>query len=774
MRTARRLALASPIASLVALHSACSPPETEPDIEMTAVAPAALSFDAKPVDRVIPLRFVQFVDGANDALSTASLNEQIAGANAAFARAGLRFKLAATVTVQSPAFATLDASYTWPASTSTAPPLAFAPDCVLPTPTGSEQEINALLRAGSYCGNDREILVYTVKAYAGGSLGPYPWEANALIMSRGNMAVGYRVLAHELGHYLGLPHAFRGAALAYDLDSANLMNPETGLPARLSDFWDLVYKPADLPPATAANVYFSSRAQAAGYPQSSLRPIQGNSAWEADPLGYVCRTSLGDCPGQLDYTLRLAVPRSGNDYYNCNKAEPEFGLYCVCALDPSQCDILYTGHPGLKGLGLALPGHSPSSPNLGANLMSYNYPRGPSIEPFEQPGFIGDRWALSESQLEQIKRVLTFDIGSASFPAVQGHRPRLGVGPGWGSWERIGSSVRGRPAAATRPSGQIDLLVNGADDTTRSKVQNPGSPPAWWPSALDTSDLGGGSAQAPSVVRRGEYLSAFMRGTNGFVYHKVWDPNLGGWWPSQSGWDALGGPVIAPPVAISRDISSLDVFAWDTNNQIVTRTWTTASGGWSPSQSRWTNLGVMGAAPTASSWGPGHIDLLALDATGKAFNKVFNEGAGWWPSLTGWQGLGARQFAETPTIVSWGVDHLDVVGRGTDGRAYNKVWTGTGWAPSQTEWYDLGGSLAGPPSAVSSSPGHLDVVARGTDGSLLYKSWSSGSWWPSQTEWATLTIDIGGDPLIVSPTPGKLDVFVVGSDATLWHRSRSL
>ncbi|KYF77902.1 hypothetical protein BE17_17495 [Sorangium cellulosum] len=95
-------------------------------------------------------------------------------------------------------------------------------------------------------------------------------------------------------------------------------------------------------------------------------------------------------------------------------------------------------------------------------------------------------------------------------------------------------------------------------------------------------------------------------------------------------------------------------------------------------------------------------------------------------------------------------------------------------APSQADWYDLGGSLAGPPSAVSSSPGHLDIVARGTDGSLLYRSWSSGSWWPSQTAWATLTVDIGGDPIIVSSAPGKLDVFVVGSDATLWHRSRSL
>ncbi|WP_437757217.1 hypothetical protein [Sorangium sp. So ce1389] len=51
----------------------------------------------------------------------------------------------------------------------------------------------------------------------------------------------------------------------------------------------------------------------------------------------------------LDDTLRLAVPRSGNDHDNCSKAEPEFGLYGVCALDPLAVRHPQHGPPGPEG-----------------------------------------------------------------------------------------------------------------------------------------------------------------------------------------------------------------------------------------------------------------------------------------------------------------------------------------------------------------------------------------------------------------------------------------
>ncbi len=201
----------------------------------------------------------------------------------------------------------------------------------------------------------------------------------------------------------------------------------------------------------------------------------------------------------------------------------------------------------------------------------------------------------------------------------------------------------------------------------------------------------------------------------------MWDPLLAGWWPSQTTWDSLGGPASAPPVAVSPDPDSLDVFTLGASGKVLHKSWSTSTGQWSPSPSGWNDLGTMGSAPTAASWGAGHIDVIALDASKRAYNKVYNASAGWWPSQTGWQGLGGKQFAETPVVDSWGAGHLDIVGRGVDGRAYNKAWEASGWSPSQTEWYDMGGDLAGPPSVVSSDVGHLEVVARSTDGRLLYK-----------------------------------------------------
>ncbi len=758
--------LASALPLSLCLPAACGSTDGDsaPE-EPTADAPAALALASPVINREIPIRFVQFIDGTNDALGITSLNEQIAGANAIFAKAGVRFSLAGTTNVTSSAFVVLDANYTWPSPASAAPPVAFKPGCSPNFLSGTQtDEEMALFQGASYCGDPREILVYTVRSSPQAE-GAYPWEANAVFIPRSNMGAGNRTFAHELGHYLGLSHSFRGAGLAYDLTNANLKNPQTGGPAALADFWDLVYKPADLPPATAGNVYFNSRAEAASYPGSSLRAIQGNAGWAQNPLGFACFDSLDNCPPVLsDRTFRLAVPRSGAEYADCNQVEPAFSQQCLCVTNPAACDVLFTGDSGLKGLGLTLPGHTPTAPKLGANVMSYNY----------NPGYGGDQWALSDSQVEQIKRVLKYETPSGWLAGVVGNRPQLGIGAGWTDWEHIAGGVQGRPAVTAKASGQLDLIARGSDSGLSNKVLNPGSPPVWWPSQLGRASLGGATAQSPDLVRRGDYLSAFVVGTGGDVFHKVWDPNLDGWWPSQTGWDQLGGPVSAPPVSVARNADTLDVFAWAQSNKIVHQSWSTATSQWSPSQSGWNDLGTMGAAPTVESWGPDRIDLVALDSNKQAHNKVYESSVGWWPSTTGWQNLGSKQFAESPAVVSWSPGRLDVIGRGVDGRAYNKVWEPSSWSPSVTSWYDMGGSLAGPISATSSGVGRLEVVARSTDGRLLYKVWSSGNWWPGQTEWATLAVDIAGDPVVVSSGPGKIDVFVVGTDGTLWHRSRNI
>jgi hypothetical protein len=67
-------------------------------------------------------------------------------------------------------------------------------------------------------------------------------------------------------------------------------------------------------------------------------------------------------------------------------------------------------------------------------------------------------------------------------------------------------------------------------------------------------------------------------------------------------------------------------------------------------------------------------------------------GSAWAPSQTDWGPLGGS-FISAPTMVSWGSNRLDIFGVGGDRAAYHKAWTGSAWAPSQMDWESLGGQF---------------------------------------------------------------------------------
>ncbi len=118
------------------MHTACGTPgvdlEPAPDDAPVAEVSAGLSSSTAVIHREIPIRFVQFVDGTDDSLGRTALNEQIAGANAAFVKAGIRFSLAASVVVTSPTFTTDRRQLRLALAPSSAPPVAFNPGCAAP------------------------------------------------------------------------------------------------------------------------------------------------------------------------------------------------------------------------------------------------------------------------------------------------------------------------------------------------------------------------------------------------------------------------------------------------------------------------------------------------------------------------------------------------------------------------------------------------------------------------------------------------------------------
>jgi hypothetical protein len=72
-------------------------------------------------------------------------------------------------------------------------------------------------------------------------------------------------------------------------------------------------------------------------------------------------------------------------------------------------------------------------------------------------------------------------------------------------------------------------------------------------------------------------------------------------------------------------------------------------------------------------------------------------------------------FASAASVVSRGVNLLDIFGLGTDSAVYHKAWDGSEWLPSTTDWERLGGLFKVPrPTQVTQLD--LDSTVTFSDG----------------------------------------------------------
>src|SRR5262249_21345177 len=131
---------------------------------------------------------------------------------------------------------------------------------------------------------------------------------------------------------------------------------------------------------------------------------------------------------------------------------------------------------------------------------------------------------------------------------------------------------------------------------------------------------------------------------------------------------------------------------------------------------------------SATSWGPGRIDIVAKK-DGATYHRGYQEGVGWW----NWDNLGG-QFLASPVVTAWGPSRLDIFGEGTNGQMYHKYYDPR-IAFSGPDWEPLEGALAGAPVVTSWGSDRLDVFVLGTNFSLYHKSWDGLSWQPSARGW---------------------------------------
>ena len=140
---------------------------------------------------------------------------------------------------------------------------------------------------------------------------------------------------------------------------------------------------------------------------------------------------------------------------------------------------------------------------------------------------------------------------------------------------------------------------------------------------------------------------------------------------------------------------------------------------WSSAPSpHWTGLGGrLAVPPAAASSASGTVDALVegTDSILYHWSSGIPGAAGTTPNPF-WEAVGGR-LAAAPAATSWGGGRLDVLVRGTDSALWH-AWTATGRAP--WSWEGNGIRLLGAPAAVTYGTNRLDVFAHGTGNQLVH------------------------------------------------------
>jgi hypothetical protein len=184
-----------------------------------------------------------------------------------------------------------------------------------------------------------------------------------------------------------------------------------------------------------------------------------------------------------------------------------------------------------------------------------------------------------------------------------------------------------------------------------------------------------------------------------------------------------------------------------------------------------------GSKPCVVTWGSGQIDVFFVTSDWNVGHCSYTT-AGW----SDWDYLGVPGAGWNSTnlaATSWGVGRLDVFVVGLDGSLYHQWYDQQELAAWQSQWENLGGPPSGlssgnSPCVASWSAGRLDIFAQGNndgvDGTHNTALWHL--WFDGTWQaWESLGGVIQSDPQCVSSGPGSLDVVAVASDFMPWHVS---
>ncbi|GGK11406.1 hypothetical protein GCM10011583_49390 [Streptomyces camponoticapitis] len=245
------------------------------------------------------------------------------------------------------------------------------------------------------------------------------------------------------------------------------------------------------------------------------------------------------------------------------------------------------------------------------------------------------------------------------------------------------------------------------------------------------ASLGTRSTASPALVRDGDRLTAFTRGTDGSLRQQS---GRDGHWSSRT--TDLGGPtggrILGQPAAYASadEPGRIDVFVRGTDDAAYTRAF--AGGRWG----RWQKLGGnLADAPSVAFEGAGDWTLLAHDEDGQIRARG---------PRSGWTSLGApenRTVYGRPSAVVDEAGRTHVAIRTAEDAVWSRVRDTAGtWSP----WTSLGGTVSGSPTLVAVDGG-VRLYARAGDYTLWQRAYGAegGTWgdWSARPEFVSGVFD---------------------------------
>lgn len=278
-----------------------------------------------------------------------------------------------------------------------------------------------------------------------------------------------------------------------------------------------------------------------------------------------------------------------------------------------------------------------------------------------------------------------------------------GSGTPWSYWTNLGGQTIASPALVSNAPNSLYQFALGPDNRVWYSNSN-----SWQnPKPIKTGYLN----SAPSATSCDGNIYVAAAGMNNIICVAA---STNRWvWVA----DPSARPITGAPAITSSGTGRLDIFAQDTNKNIIHIKVTIATGSWDGDIIDSDSAFI--SSPAAISRKDGRLNLFITGADHHVYQKSF-DGSNWsdWSKITGDTIIGAS------AVTSWGEERIDIVGRNSTAKLIHLWWDGNSWNQETAGNSGDDATFAYDPAIVSRGINSIDCLAVDGNQRLLYSSWN--------------------------------------------------